>query len=92
MFKKLKYIIVFFISITIVFYGFITVSNVMPDFIKDRSSFKVTYSSKPLDLQFDIGDYIVYFNSKAVDNFKSETSNLFKNVVSNNPVKKFLNK
>lgn len=81
MVNKLKYIFLFFICTFIVFYGFITVSNVMPDFIKDRSSFKVTYTSKPFDLEFDVGDYIVYLNSKTVENYKTEASNLAKKLL-----------
>lgn len=88
MFKRFKYIIAFLIPITIILYGFITVSNVMPDFIKDRSNFKVTYSSKPFDLQFDIGDYVLYLNNKAVENYKTATSNFVQNIISNNPIKK----
>lgn len=90
MFKKSKYFFVFFISLSIVIYGFITVSNVLPDFIKDRSNFKVTYSSKPFDLQFDIGDYIVYLNNNAVENYKKGTSEIINKVVSNSPLKKIL--
>jgi hypothetical protein len=90
MFKKSKYIVVLFISLSIVSYGFITVSNVLPDFIKDRSYFKVIYTSKPFDLQFDIGDYVVYLNSKAVDNYKKGTNEVIKKIVSNNPLKKLL--
>jgi len=90
MFKKSKYFFIFFISFSIVFYGFVTVSNVLPDFIKERSTFKVSYSSKPFDLQFDIGDYIVYLNSKAVDNYKKGAGEIMNNIVTNNPIKKIL--
>mgnify|MGYP005829513949 CR=1 FL=1 len=90
MLKRLKYFFVIFISLGIVFYGFITVSNALPDFIKERSAFKVSYSTKPFDLQFDIGDYVVYLNSKAVDNYKKGADELMHNIVINNPIKKIL--
>jgi hypothetical protein len=90
MFKKSKYIFTFIISLSIVVYGFITVSNVLPDFIKDRSYLKVTYKSKPFDLQFDIGDYIVYLNSKALDNYRKGTNEVINKIVSINPLKKVL--
>lgn len=90
MFKRLRYVFVLFICIGIIMYGFITVSNVMPDFIKDRSNLKLSYTKKPFDLEIDTGDYIIYMNSKAVENYKKGIGNITKNIVSNNPIKKIL--
>lgn len=76
MFRKTKYIIVILLSITIICSGFIKVSSELPDFIKDRSSFKVTYNKNPFDLQITFGDYILYINKKAFDNIKSKIAKL----------------
>lgn len=71
MFRRIKYSFVILIAIIIVSYGFIKVSNELPLFIKDRSPVKVTYSKSPFDITIDIGDYIIYLNSKALSNIKN---------------------
>lgn len=76
MFKKIKYFMTAFVVIAIIFCGFIKVSSELPDFIKDRSPIKVTYSKNPLDLKFDIGEYVIYINKKAFDNIKNKIINL----------------
>jgi hypothetical protein len=77
MLKKIKYIAVFLLSFYIIAYGFVKVSSELPQFIKDRSPLKVFYSQNPFDLEFDIGDYIVYINNKAVTNIKEGAAQYF---------------
>lgn len=77
MFKKTKYLAVLLLSFCIFSYGFVKVSSELPQFIKDRSPLKVSYSQNPFDLEVDIGDYIVYINNKAVMNIKEGAAQYF---------------
>lgn len=90
MLKRLKYVILMLVFFTILGCGFIKVSNDLPQFIKDRSAMKVTFTSSPFDLRFDIGDYIVYINSKIFANMKDGTKQAFKNFERNNFIKNII--
>lgn len=91
MFKKLKYISVFFLVFVIISYGFIKVSSGLPEFIKDRSSIKVTYKQNPFDLEVDVGKYIIYLNDEALKNMKNNTIYFLKNLAENNSIKNIIN-
>ncbi|MCM8710397.1 hypothetical protein M2651_05080 [Clostridium sp. SYSU_GA19001] len=83
MLKKIKYIMIFVLIFGILVYGFIKVSSELPMFIKDRSSLKVTYEKNPFNLEFDIGDYIIYINDKSICNIKDTAVHLFNNLKEN---------
>lgn len=85
--KKIKYTAVFVLILGIIGYGFIKVSSELPLFIKERSPLKVSYNKKPFDLRFDIGDYVVYINDKAINNIKDNAIHILKNLSKNNPIK-----
>jgi hypothetical protein len=87
LFKKLKYILLFLIFFSTISYGLVAVSSKLPQFIKERSDFKVSFNRKPFDLQFDAGKYIIYINSKVIDNIKESTLEVFKSIGRDNPVK-----
>ncbi|SKA75546.1 hypothetical protein SAMN05428976_102135 [Clostridium sp. USBA 49] len=75
MFKKIKYFTVSLFCVSVIFYGFIKISNELPDFIKDRSNIKITYNKNPFDLKFDIGNYIIYINKEVFYNIKNKITN-----------------
>lgn len=88
--KKYKYITLFLISFTIIFYGFIKVASGLPDFFKNKSSFKVFYNTNPFDLQFDVGEYRFYINNKAIENIKSNTIGKIININKSSNIKEFI--
>ncbi|WP_127836411.1 hypothetical protein [Clostridium prolinivorans] len=75
MFKKIKYFTVSLFCVSVIFYGFIKISNELPDFIKDRSNIKITYNKNPFDLKLDIGNYIIYINKEVFYNIKNKITN-----------------
>ncbi|WP_237737372.1 hypothetical protein [Clostridium carboxidivorans] len=69
-------IICFFISLC----GIIVISNNLPKFIKDKADFKIDYSKKPFDFRFEVGEYSLYINSKAVTNIKNSSGKIINNI------------
>ena len=80
--KKKGIILVLLICITIVLYGFITISNGLPKFIKDRSNLKINYTIYPFDFRVDFGDYSLYVNQKIFTNIKDNSARLVSNMES----------
>lgn len=72
-----KYIFLILIWLLVIFAGFIKISSELPDFIKDKSSIKVTYNSKPFNLKFETSKYIIYLNDQAFTNIKNNIVNTF---------------
>lgn len=80
--KKKGIILVIVTCIIIVLYGFITISNSLPKFIKDRSTFKIDYRFSPFDFRVDLGDYSLYVNQKVFTNIKDSSVRLVSNLES----------
>ncbi|MBC2579257.1 hypothetical protein [Clostridium sp. DJ247] len=81
--SKIKGILLItFICLMIVFYGFIVISGSLPKFIKDRSALKINYNLSPFDFTVDINDYSLYVNQKVFINVKNGSVRLFNNIES----------
>lgn len=78
--KKKGIIWVVIICFTIVIYGFISISNSLPKFIKDRSSLKINYTLSPFDFRIDMYGYSLYANKKVLANIKNGSARLLVNV------------
>lgn len=78
--KKKGIVLVSVICFTIVLYGFITISNSLPKFIKDRSSLKINYNLSPFDFRVDMGEYSFYVNKKVFLNIKNSSVRLISNI------------
>ena len=80
MIKRLRFTIIFIVFFFIIIYGLIAVSSNLPKFIKDSSMIKVSVTKKPFQLEFDIGDYVVYINNKPFVKIKERTEAIFKSI------------
>lgn len=80
--KVRNIILVLSISLVIVLYGFIVISDSLPKFIKDRSTFKISYNLSPFDFRIDISEYSFYINNKVADNIKKGSVKLLNNIES----------
>ena len=80
--KKKRIILVITISFFIIIYGFITISNNLPRFIKDRSLLKINYSFIPFDFRVELGEYSLYINRKVATNIRTSSAQLINNVES----------
>lgn len=69
-------IICFFISL----YGIAIISNNLPKYIKDKTDFRIDYSRKPFDFRFEVGEYSLYINSKAVTNIKNSSGKVINSI------------
>lgn len=78
--KKKGIILIIIISFTIVIYGFISISNNLPKFIKDRSLVKINYTLVPFDFRMDVYGYSFYANKKVIENVKIGSGKLMVNV------------
>lgn len=72
-----KYIFVIIIWLLIIFAGFIKISSELPDFIKNKSSVQVTFSTHPFNLKFETSKYIIYINNQAVVNIEKGITNTY---------------
>nr|WP_242860935.1 hypothetical protein [Clostridium scatologenes]AKA70665.1 hypothetical protein CSCA_3540 [Clostridium scatologenes] len=72
------------VMITICFlislYGIVVISSNLPKFIKDKTDFRIDYSKKPFDFRFEVGEYSLYINSKAVTNIKNSSGKIINNI------------
>lgn len=80
--KKRGIMLVITISFFIIIYGFITISNNLPRFIKDRSSLKINYTFIPFDFRVELGEYSLYINKKVATNIRASSTELINNVES----------
>ena len=64
-----RIILITIISFFIVLQGFLIISSRMDQFIKDKSSFSVTYKISPLELEIDTKKYIMDISRKSFDEF-----------------------
>ncbi|WP_034868998.1 hypothetical protein [Clostridium lundense] len=79
--KKKGVISVIIIFLFVIAIGFIKVSSSLPNFIKNKSKFKIFYTSKPFDLTFETDKYVIYINKKAIYNINDRMSSTFNNIV-----------
>lgn len=79
--RKNKYVIVVILALFIVLFGFLKVSSALPQFIKNKSNFKVYFTERPFDLTLETKNYIVYFNKKAVNNLQNGINESFNQIV-----------
>ncbi len=91
MLKKLKHGMIFFLFIFITSYGFLKVSDALPQFIKDRSPLKVSFNTKPLNITLETASHMVYINKEAADSIKNSAEEVIDNVSKNNPITKLIN-
>jgi hypothetical protein len=89
--KKIKYITVLLIGFSIFVYGFIRIGNDLPQILKDKSSVAVYYNKNPFELKFHVGNYIIFINDKALENYKNNTIGRIINASKNSPVRHFIN-
>lgn len=75
MVKRLKYYILFIIVIVIICAGILQVTNSMPEFIKDRSSVRVTYSVQPFNFRMETKNYLITLSSKEIMGYIHEAEN-----------------
>jgi hypothetical protein len=78
--RKKGIILVIIICFTIVIYGFISISNSLPKFIKDRSELKINYTLSPFDFRMDVHGYSFYANKKVIENIKSSSERVVTNI------------
>lgn len=93
--RKFKGIIlIMIICVAIMLLGFVTVSDRLPKFIKDRSSFRINYSTTPFDFTMGINDYSLYINERAINNVRTGSVKLINNMGNNlyNGTSKAMNK
>lgn len=64
-------VLIIFVCIFIVIYGFIVVNGRLPKFIKDRSYVQINYNFKPFNFTVNVGEYSFYINRKIVTNLKT---------------------
>lgn len=92
--KNRSIILIMVLSLMIVLYGFVRVNLGMPKFIKDRSSFNISYNPIPFDFRVKMGDYSLYINDKVGSNIKSSSERLLNNIQNgmHKGVSNFINK
>lgn len=79
--RKRSVIITIVIFVGIITIGFIKVTSSLPNFIKNKSNFKVFYTNKPFDLTFETDKYVIYINEKALHNVNNSVNSAFNNIV-----------
>lgn len=78
--RKKGIILVIIICFTIFIYGFVSISNSLPKFIKDRSSLKINYTLSPFDFRMDVEGYSLYVNKKVIENIQIGSERLLVNI------------
>ncbi|GAA0747392.1 hypothetical protein [Clostridium oceanicum] len=75
-----KYKTVILICFIIFIFGFVTVSNSLPKFVKDKANFSIYFSRKPFDFKIKGKNYTFYINYKVLNNIKSFNMNIGKKI------------
>jgi hypothetical protein len=77
---RIKYLFIDTLCIGLFILGFLNITNGFPQFIKDKSSFSLNYSFKPLDIKIKTGDYVVYFNKSILTSGENNVHNILGNI------------
>lgn len=77
---NIKFRLIIMLSFGIIIFGFLTITNGIPQFMKDKSVFALNYDFKPLDIKVKAGEYSIYLNDAVLSSGENSVHNFFGNV------------
>jgi len=85
--KKGKYVAIFLIFTMIVLFGFFKVNMCLPQSIRNKLNFKISYSLRPFDFTVETKNYIFYVNKDALNDTKNKIGKAMESIInkSSNP-------
>lgn len=79
--KKGKYVAIFLIFTMIVLFGFFKVNMCLPQSIRNKLNFKISYSLKPFDFTVETKNYIFYVNKDALNDTKNKIGKAMESII-----------
>lgn len=73
--NKFLSILILFFTLTLIAFGIIIVSSGMPNQIKDKSRFNITFKEKPFALKVSTTKYTFHFTNGDVKSFEKKVEN-----------------